>query len=74
MILEDLEAAYRDAQKAAHVPQVIVTMHIDEAAVRTLKPRLEAAELSLSEFVRHVIRLKAGELVRPMPVAMMEVR
>jgi hypothetical protein len=47
-------------------------MHIDESAIRTLRPRLEAADISLSEFVRHVIRLKAGELMPAVP--MMEVR
>jgi hypothetical protein len=30
--------------------------------VRVLKPRLEAADLSLSEFVRHLIGLKVREL------------
>jgi hypothetical protein len=70
MILEDLEDAYRDAQQAAHVPQVIVTMHIDESAIRTLKPRLEAGQTSLSEHVRTLLRREAGT----MPVPMMEVR
>jgi hypothetical protein len=62
MILEDLETAYRDRQRDAGEPQVIVSMHLGEDAVRVLKPRLEAADLSLSEFVRHLIGLKVREL------------
>ena len=62
MILEELEAAYRDASREAGEKQVIVSMHLAEADVHALKPRLEAASLSLSEFVRHLIGLKVREL------------
>jgi hypothetical protein len=62
MILDELEAAYRHRASATSEKQVIVSMHLGEDAVRVLKPRLEAADLSLSEFVRHLIGLKVREL------------
>ncbi len=62
MILEDLEAAYRDRSASAGEKQVIVSMHLAESHVKVLKPKLEAADLSLSEFVRHLIGLKVREL------------
>jgi hypothetical protein len=62
MSLDELETAYRDRARTAGEKQVIVSMHLGEDAIRVLKPRLEAADLSLSEFVRHLIGLKVREL------------
>lgn len=63
MILAELEAAYRAACAESGRPVVIVSMQIAEEDIRTLRPKLEAAHLSLSEFVRHLIGLKVRELV-----------
>ena len=62
MILEDLETAYRASCEDSGRRVVIVSMHVAEEDIRVLKPKLEAASLSLSEFVRHLIGLKVREL------------
>lgn len=62
MILAELEDAYRAACAESGRSVVIVSMHVAEDDIRVLKPKLEAAHLSLSEFVRHLIGLKVREL------------
>ena len=62
MILAELEACYREACLGSGKPTVIVSMQVAEEDIRVLKPKLEAASLSLSEFVRHLIGLKVREL------------
>ncbi len=69
MTLAEREAAYRERQRQARQPVIVVSMHVPERDVNALRPRLEAQGVSLSEHVRSLIHADAG-----MPVAMMEVR
>ena len=50
------------ARKSAR-PIVIVSTQIPENDIRVLRPKREAAHLSLSGFVRHLTGLKVRELV-----------
>jgi hypothetical protein len=62
MILDDLKEAYRETCAESGQPLVIISMQIAEEDIRVLRPKLETAHVSLSEFVRHLIGLKVREL------------
>jgi len=59
MSLDQLEVLYRERERLAGRPQVIIALHIAEQDIRVLKPRLEAQHMSLSERVRELIHIDA---------------
>ena len=62
MSLDELEAAFRARMSIQGEPVVLIAMQIPERDVRTLRPRLQSAGVSLSELVRHLLASEASNV------------